>query len=310
MSSSLCDAMRRRFGWLAIPFVFGDINVTDKVIGSDNAVHQCQDSDQDCQRTKPVYNGMVASMNFFFFMTSSLFAVCLVPLLKSTLNKNVILDNVSVEIILIIVMVVGFLVVLLFIIFREKVTVIQGSSIFKGVDRLMYAIGLIIFFLSGCILDLFHVIAKVTCDHVWRSCDREIYKAYTIDVVFYLTKIIYLGGSVLFTLVFYSSKFLNSCLVRYGLMFLLSTHLAIWFDLFVHQSHHLMGTKQERTQLRNLTYYCNVSEAVSNLTTQWQCINFATPICKMLENKVVRVCYPLSFPRFHVDHWAFPALVS
>ena len=167
--------------------------------------------------------------------------------MESKLNKNVILENVSVEIVLNIFMIVGLIVKLMFVIFRNKVALIQGSKLFSGsgVDKIMYVVGLVIFYLSGCLSDIFHVIAKVTCDQIWRSCGDKIFEAYVIDVMFYLTKIVYLGGSVIFTLIFYSSRFVNTCLVRYGLMFLISTHLVIWFDLFLHQSQHLLRTKEE-----------------------------------------------------------------
>ena len=287
--------MRRRFGWLAIPFVYGDIN--DEVL-TDNDTYV--ESWQGGRRSQPVYNGAVASINFFFLMTTFLFAICLAPVLGSKQNTNV-----YVEIILIIFMITGVIVKLLFVTFRHRNAVFHGPKLFKGVDRIVYAIGLIIFYLSGCFSDLFHVIAKVTCDQVWRSCDHEIYKAYAIDVMFYLTKIIYLGGSVLFTLVFYSSKFLKSCLVRYGLMFLLSTYLTIWFDLFVHQSHHLMETKQERRQSRNLTtYYCftinssSVPEVPSNVSLQWQCITRATSFDKMLKHYVTPICFRIACQAF------------
>ena len=294
MSLGMLDAMKRRFGWLTIPFIYGDINITDKDTDTDPS----QDSDQECSRSNSVYNGTVASFNFFFLMTCSLFAVGMMPVMESKLNKNVILENVPVEIILIIFMIAGVSVKLLFVIFRDRVSMKQGSKLFNGVDRIMYVIGLVIFYLSGCISDIFHVTAKVTCDQIWRSCDDKIFKAYAIDVMFYLTKIIYLGGSVLFTLVFYSSRFVNTCLVRYGLMFLLSTHLAIWFDLFVHQSQHLLRTKEEEMHLTNLTNYCNVSEFLSNVTLQWKCTNHATPAFKLLRNKIVRICYPFAFQGF------------
>ena len=266
MSLGLYETTRRRFGWLAIPFVYGDTNVTDEV--EDNDADPSPDSEQARQRSKPMYTGAVASINFFFLVTSSLFVVSMTPVMKSKQNKNVILENVSVQIVLIISMIVGVFVKLLFVIFRDRVAVRQSSKLFNGVYKIIYAMGLIIFYIIGCIFDIFHVIAKVTCDQIWRSCDHAIYKAYVVDVMFYLTKIIYFGGSVLFTLVFYRSKFLSKCLVRYGLMFLLSTYLTIWFDLFLRQSRHIMRTEQEKTQSRNLTVFClnNISNTVSNLT--------------------------------------------
>ena len=252
------------------------------------------------------WNGSVNKFLFSHVM-ALFFAVCLMPALESKVNKRRgTMENVSVEIVLIVFMIVGFIVELLFVIFRNRVAVIHSSKLFQGVDRIMYAMGLIVFYMSGVILDLFHVIAKVSCDQVWRSCDDKIHKAYVIDVVFNLAKVTYLGGFVVFTLVFYSSKFLNTCLARYGLMFLLSTYLAIWFDLFVYQSRHILRTEQETRQSKNLTTYCstttnnssNVSEIVSNLTLHWQCIHHATPTYRMREDYIVPICYPIAFQTF------------
>ena len=122
--------------------------------------------------------------------------------------------------------------------------------------------------------------------------------------MFYLTKIVYLGGSILFALVFYRSKFLNTCLVRYGLVFLLSTYFAIWFDMVVYQSRHLLGIDQTTALSRNLTTHCwsnhsnNFPETSFNLTLRWQCITHTTPTYKMLEYYVVPICYPIAFQVF------------
>ena len=295
MSFRLWDAIERKFGWLAIPFVYGD--VTDDAVCINNGA----DFHREYRRSKSVYTGVVASTNFFFLMTCSLFAVCMTPVMESNMKKNVILEDVFSHVILIVIMIAGSIVKLLLVIFRDKVAVIHGPRLFKGVDRIVYLIGLVTFYLSGCISDLYQVIAKVTCDQVWRSCGPAIYDAYVTDVIFYLTKMVYLGGSILFALVFYRSKFLNACLVKYGLVFLLSTYLAIWFDMVVYQSRHFLGTEQATALLRNLTTYCSSnysstgSEASFNTTLRWQCITHTTPTYKMLEEYVGRVCYPIAF---------------
>ena len=200
MAFRLWDAIERKFGWLAIPFVYGD--VTDDAQGSncekwtggsatqqelkswgvggvtmewtgelgglnppnppvnsnpDDAVRidNSAGSHRQCRRSKLVYTGVVASANFFFLMTCSLFAVCMTPVMVSKQNKNVILENVFNHIILIVIMIVGSIVKLLFVIFRDRVAVIHGSRLFRGVDRIVYLIGLITFYLSGCIFGSF-----------------------------------------------------------------------------------------------------------------------------------------------------------
>ena len=300
MSLRCWDAMKHKFGWLAIPFVYGDIDVADEVIDTDNGA----DSNQECRRSRPVYNGTITSINSFFLVTSSLFAICMMPVIESKLNKNGILKNVSIHIILIAIMIAGFIVKLLFLIIKVRIAKIQCSKWFKGVDRIVYVIGLMTLYISGCLLDIFHVIAIVTCDRVWRSYEDNVYEDYIIDVMYYLTKIVYLGLSVLFTLVFYSSKFMNTCLVRYGLMFLLSTYFAIWFEMFVYQSRQLMRIEKATAQSRNLTTYCltnysnNISEASSNTTIRWQCITHTSPTYKMIEDYVAPICYPIAFQIF------------
>ena len=59
MSLRRWDAMKHKFGCLAIPFVYGDIDVADEVIDTDNGV----DSNPECRISRPVYNGTVASIN-------------------------------------------------------------------------------------------------------------------------------------------------------------------------------------------------------------------------------------------------------
>ena len=236
--------------------------------------------------------------------------------METKLNENVILGNSSVQIVLISFMIAAVTVELLFIIFKDRVAVFRGSQLFKRVYRIMYVIGLIIFCISGCILDLFQVIARIKCDQVWRSCDHEMYRSYVIDVMFHLTKIIYLFSSVLFTLVFYRSKFKNPCLVRYGLMFLVgdnfddlvwsflepitATHEKRWSNGAFKKSHNILLDKSLEPHVRSITQH-HTPVAVHNPYDSNLQDAGRLRRSNLLSNRVSSFCF---------DHWAFRALAS
>lgn len=130
-------------------------------------------------------------------------------------------------------------------------------------DRLVL-IGMTIFYVTGCLLDLCHVISSVNCDSVWKSCDdRYIYVSYVSELAFRVLRIVYLGAQTLFCFAFSKSTFVDRPATRYGLMFLQAVNLSLWFNSLVNESSHLFLHRphQSRFYERCLGNASNVTKA-------------------------------------------------
>lgn len=238
----------RKLAWCRIPFTYG--------LAIESKSHRSQSDSVKYVR----FNGLISSIQMFIGLVTVSFAITLAVFLSVRFDGTISL------IAMILYMLAGLAVMFVFNVRRDRVlvpTVFEGGKA-DSRDSLTL-IGITIFYVLGCLLDMFNTITSISCDHVWKICnDYYIYVSYVTEIIFHVLRIAYLGGETVFCISFNRSTFSDKPSTRYGLMFLLAANISLWFDALVHESAHMFTTRprMSRFSQRCLANNMNVSEDV------------------------------------------------
>lgn len=142
------------------------------------------------------YNGSISSMQMILLLLAVSMSTTLAALLSQDFKPLISMLT------LILYMLVGLLVMILFLGFRRRLVVSRTASNEEELtdterDNLTL-IGIVIFYLLVCVLDMFHIVAALDCRAVWTSCsNRDILFNFVVEVFFHAARIVYLGVKVL-----------------------------------------------------------------------------------------------------------------
>lgn len=243
------NKLLRKLAWCQIPFTYGSAIESDE----DRKSHRLHSDVVKFVR----FNGMISSIQMFIALITVSFAITLSVYLSAKFDGTVNL------LALIVYMILGLVAMFVFNVHRDRVLV---PTIEEGGNRdNLTLIGITIFYVLGCLLDMFNTITSISCDGVWRICnDGYIYVSYVTEIIFHILRIAYLGGETMFCISFNRSTFSDKPLTRYGLMFLQAVNISLWFDALVHESGHKFTAqpRMSRFSRRCLADNMNVSVEV------------------------------------------------
>lgn len=226
------EYLNRMFSWCRVPLTYG------KAIG-----RHATDEGPEFYGTREMetletvrnisYNGTISSIQMFIVIvavsTATILSVRITERFDATVNLFV----------LITLMLVGLIVMYTISLYKKNFVASRTSS--DPEDDYLPMIGIAIFCTLGCILDVFHIVATVSCDEVWRICkDRHIHVLYVTSVLFNVLKIVYLGGETVFCLTFNRCTFSDRPSTRYGLMLLQAANFSLWFEALVYESSNML----------------------------------------------------------------------
>lgn len=222
------NKLLRTLAWCQIPFTYGSPIEND----ADRKSHRFQSDVVKFVR----FNGMMSSIQMFIALITVSFAITLSVYLSVKFDGTVNL------LVLIVYMILGLVAMFVFNVHRDRVLIPTVEEREKR-DNLTL-IGITIFYVLGCLLDMFNTITSISCDGVWRICnDSYIYVSYVTEIIFHILRIAYLGGETMFCISFNRSTFSDKPSTRYGLMFLQAANISLWFDALVHESGHMFTTQ-------------------------------------------------------------------
>lgn len=272
-------------GTLKTALTYGEPEVTTLQldIGDNASIYQHREPRASNASTS--YNGLVSSMEFFVLVIT----VSSVTTLSSYMSHEV-SDTTAAQLVLIVLMCCGLVTMFLFGMFRGALTV-KGRNRNRNVpirDRLNL-IGITLFYVLACVLDVFYSLALLSCGVHWTRCPSTVFNYYVVSCLFHVARIIYLGSETLFCIVFHCATFTNKSFVRYGLMLLQAVNVALWFEVLLQESEDRVQTQK----LFNFTDQCLVNEPNASQRAS-DCFHQNTTIYKQLQNYVCPNFYPFS----------------
>lgn len=211
------------FGWLRIPFTFGDAckHGSDEESREGGAAGRKSD-DGSVRMTS--YNGQVSAIQLFIVMA----VISGVQLLSSNAYGRI--DGSQTRVILVAYMIVGLVVMVG--VYRKQqrfLFVASGTSREDERDNLTVA-GILTFYVLGTLHDLVHITGSFSCQEAWHVCLNNYFFAKDmIHIAYHVVRIVYLACQTLFCVVFNHSYFLDRSLIRHGLMTLQAVNVGLWF---------------------------------------------------------------------------------
>ena len=287
------ENLKKIFAWCRIPLTYG--NVVRNGNRSGKAVETVENVS---------YNGMISSVQMFIAIIAVSIATNLSVYLSVKFNSAINLF------VLIALMLIGLIVMFIFNIYRKSF-IVSTSEHDPEHDNLP-VIAIVIFFLLGCLLDMFHTIATISCDEVWSICNtKQIYETYVTEITFNILKIVYLGGETMFCMTYNRCTFSDKPSTRYGLMLLQATNFSLWFDALIRESSHMFHYRPRvpRFYQRCLGDNMNVSEKVL------ECVFHNNTFYDTANNLVSPATLPFSieftlFAGEFLCHWFFHCAAS
>ena len=267
--------IRKNFSWCKIPFTYGEEIHLKNIDGE-------VDEDRN-NSSSQTYNGMISSVQLFIILIAISSSMTTSALLSDHFDPTISLLTLTAY------MTVGCFIMVLLHIHRDVVLacpVDMGSADAKR-DNLTL-LGISIFYIFSCIMDVFQIVASIGCIDVWRCYGNVLGYSY---FAFHIARVVYLGGETLFCINFNKSTFLDRNLTRYAFIFLQAANLSLWFDAMVHES--ITSTENHPLLFSNTShahsqYGPNVSEHVVD------CINFNTSVYQMANKFVSPAFLPLT----------------
>lgn len=239
----------------------------------------------DCAR----YNGSISSMQMILLLLAVSSSTTLAALLSQDFKPLIGMLT------LIIYMLVGLLVMILFFNFRRRLLVVRRANSEDLTDTErdnLTLIGIVIFYLLVCVLDMFHIIASLNCQEVWASCsNRDIFFGFVVEVFFHAARIVYLGVKTTFCITFHRSTFKDEVLTRYGLMFLQAVNISLWFDALIQESSELSGQEKQRVDTYN--HECHINGTNVSIDVL-ECLAHNNTIYSNTETVVTTICLPFT----------------
>src|SRR6218665_3286672 len=212
--------IRKNFSWCKIPFTYGEEIYLKNIDGE-------VDEDRN-NSSSQTYNGMISSVQLFIILIAISSSMTTSALLSDHFDPTISLLTLTAY------MTVGCFIMVLLHIHRDVVLacpVDMGSADAKR-DNLTL-LGISLFYIFSCIMDVFQIVASIGCIDVWRCYGNVLGYSY---FAFHIARVVDLGGETLFCINFNRSTFLDRNLTRYAFIFLQAANLSLWFDAMVHES--------------------------------------------------------------------------
>ena len=264
--------IRKNFSWCKIPFTYGEEIQLENIDG---------EVDEDRNSTSSQnYNGMISSVQLFVILIAVSSSMTISALLSDHFDPTLSLLT------LIAYMTIGSFIMVLLHVHRDAVLArpIYAGSVKAKRDNLTL-IGITIFYVFSCFMDVFQIVASMECFDVWRSYGNvRGYSCFATSVAFHIARVVYLGGETLFCINFNRSTFLDRNLTRYAFIFLQAANLSLWFDAMVHESTYSTDIQTHA----HSEYGPNISEHVVD------CTNFNTSVYQMANKFVSPAFMPLT----------------
>lgn len=239
----------------------------------------------DCAR----YNGSITSVQMILLLLAVSFSTTLAAQLSEDFKPLIGMLTLTIY------MMVGLAVMIAFFNYKRELIVAsrENSEDLTDPERdNLTLIGIVIFYLLVCVLDMFHIASALNCREVWTSCSNgDILFHFVVEVFFHVARIAYLGVKTTFCIAFHRSTFKDQVLTRYGLMFLQAVNISLWFDALIQESSELSG--EDWQKVNAYKHECRLNG--SNISTDvMECLAHNNTSFSQTETIVTTICLPFT----------------
>ena len=91
-------------------------------------------------------------------------------------------------------------------------------------------VGITVFFVFGCLLDIFHIIVVADCADAWRRCGPSTQRRFVVSSLFHSLRVVFVAAELIFCYQHHRRAFLDRWLVRYGLAIVQAANASLWLD--------------------------------------------------------------------------------
>ena len=141
-------------------------------------------------------------------------------------------------------------------------------------------IGLVVFFSCGILIDLFYLIAKLSCVDTFRQC--HLMGHYIATMAYHLVKTLFMGVLMNFSVFFKMKVMLQCYTTHFCLIFIMVAAVTLWFDIILNDAHTIFRSTED--SMRNTCNITNVSHLVSLGQIDLKCVNETTDMYQAAQN--------------------------
>ena len=236
-----------------------------------------------------IYNGSVASVHLFIIVFAIGFCVVPAPFMTKLVDRK--FGSTFTKLILLVFMFIGMVVMCCFFKFRHRLLKLRHRPL--GSRKKLTLTGIIVFYVFGSVLDIFHLTKNICCKFVYEMCGGHVLVRLVVGITFHVTRIIYFGTETILCLAFSRARFRDTVSTWYGLMLLQAINITNWLQIVMQESTPL----HEYVQPYKATYF---NECVASLNRNFtpedlECLNKNTSLHILINDRISPILFPFPY---------------